>query len=106
MTTMTEPELPVGDQDALLIKLRESIETLIALKEPTLFVTDAELIRRLGVPEKKARQALRMLDQERRSGFPQKSAFWSGRRYWPAVREFLDRTNGLSTDKPPALNRR
>jgi hypothetical protein len=51
-----------------------------------LFVTDAELIRRLGVPEKIARQALRRLDADRGSGFPQKVRLWGDRRYWPAVR--------------------
>lgn len=61
----------------------------------TLYVTDAELIRRMGVPEKIARQAIKMLDSNRTSGFPQKQAFWGNRRYWPAVREWLDRTSGL-----------
>jgi hypothetical protein len=38
--------------------------------EPTtLFVTDAELIRRLGVPEEHARAAIFMLDRKRDSGF-------------------------------------
>ncbi len=37
----------------------------------TLYVTDAELIRRMGVPEKIARQALRELDK-RGTGFPRK----------------------------------
>jgi hypothetical protein len=61
-----------------------------------LYVTDAELIRRLGVPEKIARQAIMMLDKDpKSSGFPQKSAFWGGRRYWPAVMKWLDKSNGL-----------
>lgn len=62
----------------------------------TLWVTDAELIRRMGCPEKIAREAIRMLDKDpRRTGFPQKNALWGGRRYWPAVRAYLDRQNGL-----------
>jgi hypothetical protein len=32
-----------------------------------LWITDAEMIRRLGVPEKIAREALRMLDAQRSS---------------------------------------
>jgi hypothetical protein len=43
--------------------------------EPTLFVTDAEMIRRMGVPEKTARAALRELDRDKGSGFPQKKSF-------------------------------
>jgi len=50
-----------------------------------LFVTDAELIRRLAVPEKIARDALRALDNHRGTSFPQKSKLWGNRRYWPAV---------------------
>ncbi len=55
-----------------------------------LFVTDAELLRRLGVPEKLGYQALGMLDENPKSGFPQKDPLWGGRRYWPAVRSYLD----------------
>jgi hypothetical protein len=61
----------------------------------TLYVTDAELIRRMGVPEKIARAALRAYDMDRGKGFPQKQKLWGDRRYWPAVKAFLDRTNGL-----------
>lgn len=44
-----------------------------AIERPdTLYVTDAELIRRIGVPEKIARDAIRALDSNPRSGFPQK----------------------------------
>lgn len=59
-----------------------------------LYVTDAELIRRLGVPEKIARDALRMLDADKMKGFPQKSRLWGGRRYWPAVKAWFDREEG------------
>ena len=63
-----------------------------------LYITDAELIRRIGVPEKIARDAIRILDQDKRSGFPQKKALWGDRRYWPAVRAWFDRTNGLKIE--------
>ncbi len=63
----------------------------------TLYVTDAELIRRLGVPEKVAREALRMFDRDRRAGFPQKEKLWGDRRYWPAVRAYFDRTRTLKS---------
>jgi hypothetical protein len=55
-----------------------------------LYVTDEELIDRLGVPEKIAREALQVLDHDARSGFPKKLKLWGDRRYWPAVREYLD----------------
>ena len=69
-------------------------------RRETLWVTDAELIRRLGAPEKVAREAIRALDQNKRTAFPQKNKLWGGRRYWPAVRAWLDRTNGLKMDTP------
>lgn len=62
----------------------------------TLWVTDAELIRRSGVPEKIARAAIQVLDSTRGSGFPPKQKLWGDRRYWPAVKAFFDRTSGLS----------
>lgn len=62
--------------------------------EPALWITDAELIRRLGAPEKIARQAIRALDTNPRSGFPQKQALWGHRRYWPAVKSYFDAING------------
>ena len=43
------------------------------------WVTDAELIRRIGVPEKKARVQLRELDRKA-SGFPRKQKSWGDRR--------------------------
>jgi hypothetical protein len=66
----------------------------------TLYVTDAELIRRMGVPEKIARAAIAALDRDRGSGFPQKKKLWGDRRYWPAVKAYLDRTNGLRMGAP------
>ncbi len=61
-----------------------------------LYVTDAELIRRLGVPEKIARRVIGALDKDRRSGFPPKQKLWGDRRYMPAVQAWLDRTSGLN----------
>lgn len=60
----------------------------------TLFVTDAELIRRLGVPEKQARRVIRELD-DKKKGFPPKNKLWGDRRYWPDVKAYLDATCGL-----------
>lgn len=60
----------------------------------TPWVTDAELIRRLGVPEKIARAALRVLDSQR-SGFPQKQKLWGDRRYYPAVIAYFNEHHGI-----------
>jgi hypothetical protein len=59
---------------------------------PGLFVTDAELIRRSGLPEKYARRLLAHRDGNKTSGFPKKLPLYGDRRYWPAVQAFFDRT--------------
>ena len=61
-----------------------------------LYLTDAELIRRLGVPEKVLRPMLPLLEKD--YNFPKKSALFGGRRYWPAVKAWLDKYNGLTMD--------
>ena len=68
-------------------------ETIDREKEK-LWVTDAELIRRMGVPERVARQTLHMLDRQRGSGFPKKQAIWGERRYWPDVEAYFKRVYG------------
>lgn len=72
-------------------------ETLEREKDK-LWLTDAEIIRRMGVPEKVARQAIQMLDRTRGSGFPPKQKLWGDRRYWPAVKAYLDHTNRIKLD--------
>lgn len=62
----------------------------------TLWVTDAELIRRSGVPEKIMRQNLHEFDAKPSLGFPQKSKVFGGRRYWPAVRAYFDKISRLN----------
>jgi hypothetical protein len=47
------------------------------------------------VPEKIARQVIRALDANPKSGFPPKIKMWGNRRYWPAVLAYLDRLYGL-----------
>lgn len=61
-----------------------------------LYLNDAELIRRLGVPEKVMRSVLPAL--ESKYGFPKKQPLFGGRRYWPAVKAWLDKHNGLIVD--------
>ncbi len=58
------------------------------------YLTDAELIRKLGVPEKFMRGILPGL--ETKYGFPPKQPLFNGRRYWPAVKAWMDKHNGLS----------
>ena len=64
-------------------------------QKETLWVTDAELIRRSGIPEKIARVALQTLDADRRSTFPQKQRLFGNRRYWPAVKAYFERVGGF-----------
>lgn len=66
-----------------------------------LYINDAELIRRMGIPEKKARHLLRYFDNNPKLLFPQKDKLFDGRRYWPAVRAFLDKRNKLTMDASP-----
>lgn len=75
-------------------------DTLDQTDKDTLYVTDAELIRRSGVPEKIMRATLRKLDENGASGFPRKHELFGNRRYWPAVRAYLDRLNGVKMAAP------
>jgi hypothetical protein len=68
-----------------------------------LWVTDAEMIRRLVVPEKAARPAIKMLDRMDPT-FPKKQPLWGDRRYWPAVRFWFDIRYG-ATSLPPSPGR-
>jgi len=58
-----------------------------AAPEEGLFVSDVELYRRLGVGPRTGRIAVRSLQH---SGFPPKDPLFGNKRYWPAVRAFLD----------------
>ena len=70
-------------------------ETLDREKDK-LYLTDAELIRRLGVPDRTLRPILPSL--ETKYGFPPKQPLFGGRRDWPAVKAWLDKHNGLMVD--------
>lgn len=61
-----------------------------------LWVTDAEIIRRLGVSEKTGYRAIRSLEKTG-LGFPEKQRVWGKKRYWPAVKDFFDRQYGLKS---------
>jgi hypothetical protein len=72
-------------------------------KREALWIDDAELIRRMGVPEKIARETLRVLDAKR--AFPAKHPLWGNRRYWPAVQAYFDRQYGVKVDAPKQRER-
>jgi hypothetical protein len=65
-----------------------------------LYVTDAELIRRLGVPDKNGRAAIQELEKIHpgRPPFPQRDPLFGGRRYWPAVEKYFMLRNGVMGD--------
>ena len=89
-------------------ELLKAIESLLdaAAKSRTLFVTDAELIQRLGVPEELGRALLQDFDAKH-PDFPKKQDLWGDRRYWPAVKAWLDKACGLEPAEPsPRKNSR
>jgi hypothetical protein len=67
-----------------------------------LLVTDAELLRRLGMPEKDGRRVLGFLDAKQ-SGFPPKLKMWGGRRWWPHVEAWMNRSSGMISDDAARL---
>jgi hypothetical protein len=65
-----------------------------------LFVTDAEIIRRLGVPEKIGRSAIQELEKFHpgRPRFPQKDPLFGDRRFWPAIEKYFMLRHGMTSD--------
>lgn len=82
---------------------KPAAETLEREKDK-LYLLDSELIRRLGVPEKVMRPMLPGL--ESKFNFPRKQPLFGGRRYWPAVKKWLDTHNGLNVDASTPNRRR
>jgi predicted DNA-binding transcriptional regulator AlpA len=80
----------------------KAVETLLdsVARSYTLFVTDTELIQRLGVPEQLGLTLLQDFDA-RHPTFPKKLELWGDRRYWPAVKAWLDKTCALDLAAPP-----
>ena len=83
-------------------ELLNEIESRVdgAAKSLSLFVTDEEVIRRLGVPLQLGHDLLQTFDAKHPS-FPKKQELWGDRRYWPAVKAWLDKTYGLESVEPP-----
>ncbi len=65
----------------------------------TLFLTDSEIAKRLGLDTEQFKTALPALLKE---GFPRPDALFAERRYWPACQAFLDRRYGLASSSPQA----
>jgi hypothetical protein len=63
-----------------------------------LFLTDGEIAERLGIPTKELVGTLIVLE---RSGFPPKDIQFGNRRYWPAVRNWLDTRYRLVASSAP-----
>lgn len=79
-------------------------EETLEREKHKLYLLDSELIRRLGVPDKVLRPILETL--EKKHGFPRKQALFGGRRYWPAVKLWLDKHNGLIVEDPKQRSER
>lgn len=104
-TTFKTAQQSMDDFTTIAPEAPESEDEVDRLKRGGLFVKDKELIERLGVPEKIARKAIRMLDADRAKGFPQKQQLWGDRRYWPAVQAYFERVYGLSMPSSPLTER-
>ena len=65
-----------------------------------LFMTDGEIAERVGLS---AAEWVALAGVLERSGLPRRDPSFKGRRYWPAVRAYLDRRAGLGHNaSPPA----
>jgi hypothetical protein len=69
-----------------------------------LYLTDAELFRKLGLPRSVIAPLIPTL--ETKQAFPRKSDLFGGRRYWPAVKAWLDKYHGINIDPPPQRRER
>ncbi len=65
-----------------------------------LFMTDAEVAKTLGLTTDEFKTTVIVLQRE---GFPMPDPLFKRRRYWPAVKAFLDRRYGLldATEQGP-----
>ncbi|NTB98327.1 winged helix-turn-helix domain-containing protein [Agrobacterium tumefaciens] len=61
-------------------------------KSDALFVTEAQCAERLGLSLDQFKAAILSAEIE---GFPKKDTVFGSRRYWPAVRAWLDNRYGL-----------
>ena len=72
------------------------------MADDKLYVTDTELIQKLGVDKITGEIAIAGFSAE--VGFPHKDPLLANRRYWPAVKAFLDRRSGISMEAPTVID--
>lgn len=65
------------------------------MKPAPLYLDDTAIAARIGVTPSAFRAKVAMLEGR---GFPRANAFFDGKRYWPAVRAWLDRQEGVVTN--------
>jgi len=67
---------------------------------PSLYVTDAEIIRRWGMSLKRGYRVLKQLDRPNpgRRRFPQPDPLFCNRRYWPAVLQWHNDYHRVRTE--------
>lgn len=74
-------------------------------KNTGLFVSEAQCAERMGLTTEQLKQALLAVSK---AGFPPPDPSFANRRYWPAVKAWLDRRYGLyhgnATIAPPGLD--
>jgi len=63
-------------------------------KADKLYVTNAECAERIGISTDEFNAIEATLTK---AGFPLKDPLFNNRRYWPAVRAYLDKRNGLAS---------
>jgi hypothetical protein len=69
--------------------------------DDALYLTERAIAKRIGVGLKTWRAAAYVLEK---AGLPTGDPLFCGRRYWPAVKEFLDRRNKFGRQlSPPRL---
>lgn len=66
------------------------------MTEPTLYVTEKQIIERMGVGIQAGRKAIQKMRLHPK--FPSKDI--GGKRYWPSVRDFLDSWNNRTIAAP------
>lgn len=64
----------------------------------SLYLPEHEIARRVGMKTDEWEATAIVLE---RDGLPQRDPLFGERRYWPAVRAFLDHRAGLRQDAPP-----
>lgn len=69
------------------------------LRSAPLYLAEGEIAREVGVSCEHWRAAAAVLEK---SGLPEPDPLFEGRRYWPAVKAFLDRRHGLGQSSFPS----